>query len=162
MAQLTLVAAMDFHRGIGINNQLPWKLPEDLANFKRVTMGQPILMGRKTFDSIGRPLPGRHNIVITRNMSWLGHPSVSRVLSPEAALGVVGDRPACVIGGAEIYTALLPHASRMVLTRIFSNFKCDAFFPAFDANDWIEESREEHTSEANKFDYAFITYRRRE
>lgn len=159
MKNLTLVAAMDFHRGIGINNQLPWKLPEDLAHFKRVTMGQPIIMGRKTFESIGRALPGRLNIVITRDPNWT-HPDVARVHTVEAALKLVERLDACVIGGAEIYTELMPYATKLILTRIQSHFNCDAFFPPIDPLVWIEIARETHTSEANKFDYAFITYLR--
>jgi hypothetical protein len=93
MSRLTLVVAIDAQRGIGIDNKLPWHLPEDLAHFKRVTLGQPIIMGRKTFDSIGRPLPGRRNIVVTRNGDWR-HEGVEAAASLDAAIALVGEEPA--------------------------------------------------------------------
>jgi dihydrofolate reductase len=100
MTSLTIIVAMDAQRGIGINNTLPWKLPEDLAHFKRVTTGHPIIMGRKTFDSIGRPLPNRRNIVITRNADWR-HDGVEAVTSIEAAVALLDGADGYLIGGAE-------------------------------------------------------------
>jgi hypothetical protein len=102
MAQLTIVVAIDAQRGIGINNTLPWHLPEDLAHFKRTTTGHPIIMGRKTFDSIGRPLPNRRNIVVTRNQDWR-HDGVEAVTSLAAAIALVHDVSSCIIGGAQIF-----------------------------------------------------------
>ncbi len=159
MAQLTIVVATDAQRGIGINNTLPWRLPEDLAHFKRITLGHPIIMGRKTFDSIGRPLPNRRNIVVTRNAGWR-HDGVEAVSSLAAALALAGDIPACVIGGAQIYAEALPHADRLIVTEIGKAFNCDAFFPTIDANQWKEVAREQYHSEPNGFDYAFVTYQR--
>ena len=159
MPHLTLVVAIDEKHGIGINNKLPWHLPEDLAHFKRTTMGHPIIMGRKTFDSIGRPLPNRRNIVITRNPDWKRE-GVDAVSSLEAALALVGDTPSCLIGGGQIFAEALPIANRMVLTEIGKTFECDAFFPEFDRNQWKEVARETHRSESNGFDYAYITYER--
>ena len=159
MPHLTLVVAIDEKRGIGIDNKLPWHLPEDLAHFKRTTMGHPIIMGRKTFDSIGRPLPNRRNIVITRNPDWK-RDGVDAVSSLKAALALVGDTPSCIIGGGQIFAEALPIADRMVVTEIGKTFACDAFFPEFDRNRWKEVARETHRSESNGFDYAYVTYER--
>jgi dihydrofolate reductase len=161
MTQLTLVVAIDAQRGIGIDNKLPWHLPEDLAHFKRVTLGQPIIMGRKTFDSIGRALPGRRNIVITRNSGWR-HEGVDAAASLEAALALVGDGPASVIGGAQIFSASMDLADRMIVTEIGHSFDCDTFFPPIDPAVWSETARETHHSQANGYDYAFVTYERKE
>jgi dihydrofolate reductase len=155
--KLTIVVATDAKRGIGINNTLPWRLPEDLAHFKRTTMGHPVIMGRKTFDSIGRPLPNRRNIVITRNPQWR-HDGVEAVFSLDAALALIGDTPACIIGGAQIYAEALPRTNRLVITEIGKTFDCDAFFPPIDSAQWREVARETHHSETNGFDYAFVTY----
>ncbi|RBA25542.1 dihydrofolate reductase [Herminiimonas fonticola] len=158
-AHLTIVVAIDTHNGIGINNTLPWHLPEDLAHFKRTTSGHPIIMGRKTFDSIGRPLPNRRNIVITRNAEWQ-HAGVEAVTSIAAAKELVGDQQAFIIGGGQIFTDTLADSDRLIVTRIDKAFDCDAFFPAIDLTKWQETAREEHHSEANGFDYAYITYER--
>ncbi len=160
MANLTIVVATDARGGIGINNTLPWKLPEDLAHFKRVTTGHPIIMGRKTFDSIGRPLPNRRNIVITRDPQWQ-RDGVDSVTSIEAALALVGDGRASIIGGAQIYAAILDEVNELIVTEISHTFDCDAFFPAIDPQIWQEVAREKHHSEANGFDYAFVTWRRK-
>ena len=159
MTRLTLVVAIDAQRGIGIDNTLPWHLPEDLAHFKRVTLGQPIIMGRKTFDSIGRPLPGRRNIVVTRNADWR-HEGVDVVTSLEAALALVGEAPASIIGGAQVFAASMELADRMIVTEIGHSFSCDTFFPPIDRDVWAETARETHRSEANGYDYAFVTYER--
>jgi dihydrofolate reductase len=158
-AHLTIVVAVDANNGIGINNQLPWHLPEDLAHFKRTTSGHPIIMGRKTFDSIGRPLPNRRNIVITRNAGWK-HDGVEAVTSVADAVRLVGDTPSCIIGGAQIYAETLPFAGRLIVTEIGKVFDCDAFFPTIDPKQWKEVAREKYHSEPNDFDYAFVTYER--
>lgn len=160
MTRLTMVVAIDAQRGIGVNNQLPWHLPEDLAHFKRVTLGRPIIMGRKTFDSIGRPLPGRQNIVVTRNADWR-HEGVDAVSSLDEAIASVAGDEASIIGGAQIFTAALGLADRMIVTEIAHSFDCDTFFPAIDPAVWTETAREEHHSEANGYGYAFVTYERR-
>lgn len=157
---LTIVVAVDAKHGIGVNNTLPWHLPEDLAHFKRATTGHPIIMGRKTFDSIGRPLPNRRNIVITRNPAWR-HDGVDAVPSLDAALALVGATPACIIGGAQIFVEALPLTDTLVVTEIDKAFDCDTFFPPFDPAQWTEVAREPHHSDANGFDYAFVTYQRR-
>ncbi|MDQ1816984.1 dihydrofolate reductase [Massilia sp. CCM 9210] len=161
MTTLSLIVAMDAARGIGIHNTLPWRLPEDLAHFKRLTTGHPIIMGRKTFDSIGRPLPNRRNIVITTNPDWR-HEGVERAASVPEALALAGggdgDAPAFVIGGAQIYAQTMALAQHVIVTEIAASFACDAFFPALDPDEWIETARESHHSAGNGFDYAFVTY----
>ena len=159
MPHLTLIVATDTERGIGINNALPWKLPEDLAHFKRTTTGHPIIMGRKTFDSIGRPLPNRRNIVVTRNPDWRRE-GVEAVMSLQAALDLVRDVPAYVIGGAQIYAEALPLAGRLIVTEIGKRFDCDAFFPSIDPAQWKEVARDTHHAVGQDFDYAFVTYDR--
>ena len=159
-ASLTLIVATDRKNGIGINNALPWRLPEDLAFFKRTTTGHPIIMGRKTFDSIGRPLPNRRNIVITRNPEW-HHAGVEAVSSLQAASALVGQGEAFVIGGAQIYVEALPLATRLIITEIDAEFACDAFFPSWDIAAWMEISRESHQAAEQNFDYAFVIYQRK-
>jgi dihydrofolate reductase len=159
MSNLTIIVATDAQRGIGIHNTLPWKLPEDLAHFRRLTTGHPIIMGRKTFDSIGRPLPNRRNIVITRNTDWR-HDGVEVVGSVEAAVALLDGAEGFVIGGAEIYQQSLHVAEQLIITQIAHTFDCDAFFPEIDSS-WQETAREEHVSEASGLHYAFVTLRRK-
>jgi dihydrofolate reductase len=155
---ITLVVAMDAQRGIGVDNQLPWHLPEDLAHFKRVTLDRPIIMGRKTFDSIGRPLPKRRNIVVTRNRAW-SHAGVDAAPSLQEAIALAGDDAASIIGGAQIFNEAMPLADRMIVTHIDAVYRCDTFFPAIDAAVWTVTAREEHRS-ADGLAYAFVTYER--
>ena len=159
-ASLTLVVATDRKGGIGINNTLPWRLPEDLAFFKRTTSGHTIIMGRKTFESIGRPLPNRRNIVVTRNPAWQ-HAGVEAVLALSDAIALAGEGECFVIGGGQIYAAALPLASRLIITEIDAEFDCDAHFPEFDRSQWAAFSREPHHSESNGFDYACAIYHRK-
>ncbi|MFZ6674452.1 dihydrofolate reductase [Undibacterium sp. Xuan67W] len=159
MSSFTIIVATDRQNGIGINNALPWHLPEDLAHFKRTTSGHPIVMGRKTFESIGRPLPNRRNIVITRNPDWQ-HDGVESVASLAAAQALVAGQSAFIIGGAEIYQQALPLASCLIVTEIQQIFDCDAFFPAINRAEWKEVAREEFVSEKNQLAYAFVTYQR--
>lgn len=158
-ARLSIVVAMDRQRGIGIDNQLPWHLPEDLAHFKRTTTGHAIVMGRKTFDSIGRPLPNRRNIVVTRNPDWR-HDGVEAVTSVDAALALLGDGQAFVIGGAQIFAETLPRTSTLIVTEIDADFRCDTFFPAIDPSAWTETARERHHSEKSGLPYSIVTYQR--
>jgi dihydrofolate reductase len=159
MAHLTLVVAIDANNGIGIDNQLPWHLPEDLAHFKRVTLGRPIVMGRKTFDSIGRALPGRRNIVITRNAAW-AHPGVETAASLEQAIALLGSERASIIGGAQVFNEALAVADEMIVTHIDHVFDCDTFFPPIDPASWVETARVSHHDAAIGCDYAFVTYER--
>ncbi|HEX8788716.1 MAG TPA: dihydrofolate reductase [Telluria sp.] len=156
---ITLVVAMDAERGIGIDNKLPWHLPEDLAHFKRVTLGHPIIMGRKTFDSIGRPLPGRRNIVVTRNPDWR-HAGVESASSLEDAVAMVGIEAASIIGGAQIFKEALGVADRMIVTHIERSYHCDAFFPEIDPGQWTATSREPQHAQAEDLDFSFVTYDR--
>ena len=151
MAQLTLslIVAMARNRVIGRDNTLPWHLPEDLKYFKAITMGKPILMGRKTFESIGRPLPGRLNIVITRNANW-HHPGVSVATSLAEALELASHDPAArevgevmVIGGEQIYRAAIEQADRLYVTRVDVEVAGDAFFPEYDEDIWHETTRQQ-------------------
>lgn len=168
--RLAMIAAQSENRVIGTNNKLPWYLPEDLKYFKRVTLGKPIIMGRKTFESIGRPLPGRTNIVITRNPDW--HHSgacVRAVHSLQAAVELAeslalinGFEESVIIGGAEIYALALPRADRIYLTQVHAEVQGDAYFPALDDAQWQEVAREDFTAiEPNPYDYSFIVLNRR-
>ena len=157
---LSLIVAVDRQHGIGINNALPWRLPEDLAFFKRITSGHAIIMGRKTFDAIGRPLPNRRNIVVTRNDAWR-HDGVERAVSLQQAIHVAGEGEVFIIGGAQIYREAITLADRLIVTEIDAEFACDAFFPSIDSAAWHTESRETHHSESNGWDYSFVMYRRR-
>ncbi|KZE32653.1 dihydrofolate reductase [Crenobacter luteus] len=157
---LTLVAAMADDNVIGVANTLPWHLPEDLRHFKAVTLGKPIVMGRKTYDSIGRPLPGRRNIVVTRNRDWAAD-GVEVAHSLDAALErLAGVDEVCVVGGAELYAQAMARADRLILTEIALKVDGDARFPAVDAAVWREVSREAHVA-ASGLAYAFVEYRRR-
>jgi dihydrofolate reductase len=157
--QLTLVVAMDAARGIGVNNRLPWHLPEDLAHFKRVTLGHPVIMGRKTFDSIGRPLPKRRNIVVTRNAGWT-HEGVEVAHSLAQAIAMAGDEAASIIGGAQIFGEAMLLADRMIVTHIDQLYPCDTFFPEIDAGRWTATAREPQHAAASGVDFSFVTYER--
>jgi dihydrofolate reductase len=156
MTKLSIIVATDKKRGIGINNQLPWHLPEDLAHFKNTTSGHPIIMGRKTYDSIGRPLPKRRNIVISRNSEW-NQNGVETVHSIEQALALLNEEQAFVIGGAQIYAQALPLAERLIVTEIQAEYACDAFFPSIDPQVWEESSRQSFIS-SNNLAYDIVIY----
>ena len=147
---------------IGKDNALPWHLPEDLAHFKRTTLGSPVIMGRKTWDSLPpkfRPLPGRLNIVISRNAGWQAEGATRAKSIAEALALCPPGSDAWVIGGAQIYAAALPLASTAVVTEIAQDFEGDAHAPEFDDR-WTETRREEHTS-ASGLPFAFVTYTRK-
>ncbi|HEY5790823.1 MAG TPA: dihydrofolate reductase, partial [Gammaproteobacteria bacterium] len=128
--QLALIAALDRNRLIGRDNALPWHLPADLQHFKRLTLGKPVLMGRRTWESLGRPLPGRHNIVLSRDPAFRAE-GATVVGSLDAALEAAGDAAeAMVIGGAAFYATMLPRARRLYLTEVDGEFDGDAWFPA--------------------------------
>ena len=159
--RIALIAALDRNGLIGRDNDLPWRLPADLQHFKRMTMGKPILMGRLTWESLGRPLPGRHNIVLTRDPDYQAE-GATVVDSTNAALAAAGEaEEAMVIGGAAFYGAMLPHAKRLYLTRIDAEFDGDAWFPEFNPSEWHETAREAHApDERNAYPYAFVTLER--
>lgn len=160
--RLSIITAMAANRVIGVKNRLPWHLPEDLRHFKALTMGHHIVMGRKTYDSIGKPLPGRTTIIVTRNMDY-AVPGCLAVNSIEAALTVChGDSEIFFVGGAEIYSQVLPIADRIYLTEIKRDFPGDAHFPEFDLSQWSEASREKHTADGGEpFEYHFVVYDRK-
>jgi len=139
---LTLVAAMGRNRAIGLAGRMPWHLPAELQHFKRVTMGKSIVMGRKTWQAIGRPLPGRQNIVISRNPAFLAR-HVELVGSLEEALKIAESDEVMIIGGGQLYELAMPRAQRMVLTLIDIEPEADTWFPAWDENEWTR-IREEH------------------
>ncbi|OGT69302.1 MAG: dihydrofolate reductase [Gammaproteobacteria bacterium RIFCSPHIGHO2_12_FULL_45_9] len=158
---ISAVVAMAENRVIGCNNQLPWRLPADLRHFKLVTMGKPVIMGRKTYESIGRPLPGRVNIVVTRD-SQRQVPGCIVVTSPQAALQVAEQAELCVIGGSELYRQLLPQVQRIYLTIVHHSFSGDAYFPELNAADWHETERMDYQADAeNPYAYSFIVLERR-
>lgn len=164
---VAMIVAMSENRVIGRNNQLPWYLPNDLKYFKAVTMGKPVIMGRKTFESIGRPLPGRANIVVTRNPDWSAE-GVRVAHSPQAALQLARDialvdgvKEVMVIGGAELYADLLPLADRLYITRVHARVEGDALFPQLNENEWRESAREDFLAEGpNPYDYSFVVCQR--
>lgn len=160
---ISLIWAMDENRVIGHHNQLPWRLPEDLKFFKRVTMGHPIVMGRKTFESIGKPLPGRENIVITRDQNF--NPDgciVMNSMDEFFEFAALPDHDVFVIGGAEIFKEVLPKADKLYLTMIHEQFEGDTFFPVFDIDKWQLESREQGLKdEKNPYDYEFLIFKRK-
>ena len=157
--QVNIILAKASNGVIGHNNQLPWHLPEDMARFKRLTTGWPVIMGRKTWDSLParfRPLPGRTNIVVTRQTNWMA-PGASRANSIKDALAQCANvEQAWVIGGAQIYTAAEPLADRIEVTEIAQNFDGDAFAPLL-GPDWVEAARESHVSSSG-LNFSFITY----
>ena len=154
-----LVAAVAANGIIGADNRMPWHLPEDLKHFKALTLGHPVIMGRKTHESIGKPLPGRENIVISRKPG-LEIPGVSVASSLEAALALcLGEPVAFVIGGGEIYKAAFPLADGIVLTEIGQAFEGDTKFPDWDRAAFRESQRQSHTS-AGGLPYDFVLYER--
>lgn len=159
---LSIIAAMDKNRLIGNNNQLPWHLPADFAYFKKTTMGKAILMGRKTYDSIGRPLPGRMNIVLTRspNLSIKGVVTVTTLQQVKDLID--DDAELMVIGGSTIYDMLLNDVDRLYLTEVDGVFEGDAWFPELDVSQWQEiESIEFPADEKNIHAMRFVTLQRK-
>lgn len=167
MTALAIIVAVAENRVIGRDNALPWHLPEDLRHFKRVTMGKPIVMGRRTFESIGKPLPGRTNIVVTRNLAFQA-PGAEVVSSVAEAItlarhtaGRDGVAEAVVIGGAEIYAAVLPQADRLYVTEVHARVEGDAKLPSIDWTQWREVSREYHAAESGqRHAFSIVCYER--
>jgi len=159
--EIILVAAVATNGVIGRENALPWRLKADLAHFKATTTGHPVLMGRRTWESLGRPLPGRRNLVVTRDPGYAA-PGVEVFTSPDAALQAAGAGKVFVIGGAEIYRQLLGRADALILTEVQAEVAGDAVFPAFDRASFVEIRREAHCADAhNEFPFDFVEYRRR-
>jgi dihydrofolate reductase len=162
-----MIWAMAENRVIGRNNKLPWHLPNDLKYFKRLTTGKPVIMGRKTFDSIGKPLPNRSNIVITRDTSFqadgvkVTHTIDDALALAEAQCLVSGNDEVIVMGGAEIYRLGLPKAHRLYITFVHAEVPGDAYFPEFDLTAFSEVSREDFAADGpNPYDYSFCVFDR--
>ena len=159
---LSLLVAATENGVIGRDNGMPWRLPDDLKRFKALTLGKPVVMGRKTFDSIGRPLPGRSNLVLTRAADW-SFPGVVAVPDLDAAIREAGTAPELVIaGGAQVYALALPRATRIYLTRIHAVIEGDTWLPDIDATAWRETARELHPVDArHPYAMTFVTLERR-
>lgn len=160
--KLGLIAAMGNHRVIGLDNQMPWHLPADLSHFKQLTLEKAVVMGRKTYQSIGKPLPHRQNIVVTRDADFRA-PGCDVVHSIDEAVTLVSDSTEImIIGGAQLYVQALPMVNTLYLTFIHHDFAGDTFFPVWDEGQWHEIAREDHqANEKNPFDYSFVSYSRR-
>ncbi|UZE95535.1 dihydrofolate reductase [Alkalimarinus alittae] len=164
----SIIVAMAENRVIGRNNKLPWYLPNDLKYFKSVTMGKPIIMGRKTFESIGKPLPGRLNLVITRNTAWqhdgvtVVHTFEEAFAKAEATALINGVDEVMIIGGDQIYQSSLDLVDRIYLTKVHAEVEGDAWFTEVDWPQWEETAREDFKAEgSNPYDYSFIVYERK-
>lgn len=164
--KISLVAAMARNGVIGRDNAMPWRLPEDLQHFKRVTLGAPVVMGRLTWDSLPprfRPLPGRRNVVVTRNPEWRAEGAEAASSLEDALRRLAGEPVVYVTGGAQLYAQALERADELILTEIDRDFEGDTRFPEFDRGRFVEVARETRRAEApNDFDFAWVTYRRRQ
>ncbi|MHB1951039.1 MAG: dihydrofolate reductase [Acidiferrobacteraceae bacterium] len=160
---ISLVGAMARNRVIGVGNRLPWRLPGDLRHFKALTIGHVVIMGRRTFESLGRPLPERRSIVISRNPSFHAGGACTVVDSWSAALAAAGGvSEVFVIGGASLYAQTIPCASRMYLTLVHAEIEGDAYFPEFPAEQWQEISRDDRPADhENPYAYSFLVLERR-
>jgi dihydrofolate reductase len=158
---LSLIVAMDRNRVIGAGGRLPWHIPEDLKRFRRLTLGHHVVMGRRTWESVGRPLPGRTNIVLTRQPGFRAEGAYVVSCLDDALRLAAGDTEVFVIGGAEIYVLALPRADRAYVTEIDAAFRGDVWFPPLPANEWREVSRETlYASKPGEPDLAYVTYER--
>lgn len=157
--RLSLIVAMARNRVIGINNTLPWHLPEDLKRFKALTMGHHIVMGRKTYESIGRPLPGRTTIIVSRDPSYSRDGCLVARSLPEAIRLTDDDDQVFFVGGSSLYEQVLPLAARLYITEIQADFEGDAHFPEFDQAVWREVSRQ-HQVGANGLAFDYVVYER--
>lgn len=160
---ISIIVAASTNNVIGVHGDLPWKLPADLQRFKTLTMGKPIVMGRLTWESIGRPLPGRQNIVVTRQEDFAAA-GCDVVDSPAAALRAAGDaEDVMIIGGSQIYDLFLPKANRLYVTRVHVDIEGDAFFPSIDDDAWQRTAAEAHDAgTANQFAFDFLIYDRKD
>ncbi|MBZ0328760.1 dihydrofolate reductase [Halomonas sp. ANAO-440] len=167
LVPVAMIAALSRNRVIGVENQLPWYLPEDLRFFKRMTQAKPLVMGRKTFESIGRPLPGRINIVVTRNSTFrhdgvrVCHDLASALALADQQATIDGSEEIMVMGGGEIYAQALPFASRLYLTEVDVEVEGDARFPELGDSQWEEVQRVPGEPADGQPDYSFVEYRRR-
>ena len=157
---LSLIAVVARNGGIGRDNALLWHLSEDLRYFKRTTLGCPVIMGRKTWDAIGRPLPGRRNIVVTRNAGWAATGAETAGDLQQALSLAANAAKVFVIGGAQLYAAAMPFADELVLTEVDADAQADTFFPHWDRAAFTEQARESHT-DPHGLRYSFVTYQRK-
>ena len=159
---VTIVVAIGENNAIGKNNELLWYLPKDLRHFKTITKGHTVIMGRKTFESVGKPLPNRRNIIITRNTD-LAIEGTEVVHTLEEALELCKQaEEVFIIGGAEIYKIAMPHTDKIYLTVVHENFEADAFFPEIDRNLWLETASEKHLpDDKNNLNFTFSTLERK-
>ncbi|GAB2884298.1 dihydrofolate reductase [Paralcaligenes ginsengisoli] len=155
-----IIVAYSENRAIGRNNTLPWRLPGDLAHFKRTTLGQPIIMGRNTWDSLGRPLPGRRNVVVSRNPGFTASGASVHGSLTEALAACRAEPGVCIIGGAQIYAQALEYAHEIIATEVHAQVDGDAFFPSLNKAEWQETERLPQAEE-NGYRYDFVTYRRK-
>lgn len=162
MSGISLIVAVDKNGAIGLKGKMPWHLPADLARFKSLTWGKPVVMGRKTYDSIGRALPGRRNVVITRNPEWKTD-DVERVTAFSGAMSVCGDdKEIMVIGGASIYRLALPFAETIYLTRVIGEVEADVYFPMLNPNGWDQTLCSHYPADRNhRYAMDFLTLIRR-
>ncbi|MBL4745354.1 MAG: dihydrofolate reductase [Flavobacteriaceae bacterium] len=159
---ITIIAAIATDNALGKDNQLIWHLPNDLKRFKKVTSGHHVIMGRKTFESLGRPLPNRVNIIITRNSDYTADGCVVVHSLQEAVNAAKDDSNPFILGGAQIYKQAIEMADVLDLTFVHHSFEADAFFPTINMEIWKEDTREDFKSdEKNKFDYSFVKFVRR-
>ena len=158
---LAIVAAVATNAVIGAGNRLPWRIPADLRRFRALTSGHSVIMGRKTWESIGRPLPDRQNIVVTRKSDFVASGAEIAASLDEALARARLPPPAFCIGGGELYREALPRATTLHLTEVDRAFEGDATFPDFDRREWREVDRESHADSAEDLPYAFVTYVRR-
>ena len=155
--KISLIVAMASNRTIGLNNKMPWHLSADLKKFKQITMGSPIVMGRKTFESIGKPLPGRSNIIISRNLSYQQRDCLVFDNIDKAITACLEYDEIFVIGGATLYKTMLPRANTLYITQINTEFTGDTFFPVININEWKEVAREDITHDTTvDFSYSFL------
>jgi len=159
--KLSLIVAMAANRTIGINKQMPWHLSADLKKFKKITMGHPIIMGRKTFESIGRVLPGRKNIIISRNVGYQQEGCEVFNDLDTAIESCQNEEEVFVIGGATLYESILGRSDKLYITEIKKSFAGDTWFPEVTASEWIEDERQDIDDDASvDFSYSFVSYNR--
>jgi len=157
---ISLILAIDKNNLIGNKGRLPWHIPEDLAYFKKITTGHTVVMGRKTFESIGKALPERRNIIITRKKNFIAEGCII-THSVKEVLDLTKNEEAFVIGGGEIYKLFLPYAKKLYITKIDSEFEGDTYFPSFNEKEWQLVSKENSKNNNKPFDYTFLVYERK-
>lgn len=160
--RVSMIWAMDQNRVIGLRNKIPWRLPADMAYFKRTTTGHSVVMGRKTYESIGKPLPNRTNIVLTRDPHYRAE-GCRIVHSPQEAIAAAEGDELFVMGGAEVYALFFPYADRLLSTLIDAKFEGDSFFPDYDPSEWVETARiPGMVDDKNVYPHTFLVYERKQ